>query len=66
MLVLCSDGLTNHVDDDEIGHVIGQYGPKEAVEQLVAIANERGGHDNITVLVLHYNQPERLLYQDEA
>jgi len=66
MLVLCSDGLTNHVDDDEIGHVIGQYEPKIAAEQLVAIANERGGHDNITVLVLHYNQPERLLYQNEA
>ena len=65
-LVLCSDGLTNHVDDDEIAHVVTQYQPKEAAEQLVAIANERGGHDNITVLVLRYDRPNRLLYNDES
>lgn len=66
VLVLCSDGLTNHVNDDEIAHVVNEYKPSDAADQLVALANERGGFDNITVLVLQYNQPDRLLYTESA
>ena len=50
--VLCSDGLTGVVTDDEIAAVIQFEGPEEAVETLVRMANERGGPDNITVQVL--------------
>lgn len=49
-IVLCSDGLTRHVSDAEIARAVA--GPSgRAADALVALANERGGEDNITVLV---------------
>jgi len=49
-LVLCSDGLTRHVTDDEIASAVaGAPGP--ATDALVALARSRGGEDNITVIV---------------
>jgi serine/threonine protein phosphatase PrpC len=51
-LVLCSDGLTVHVTDDEIRDVVLASGrPEIAAKQLIDLANERGGKDNITVVV---------------
>ncbi len=51
-LVLCSDGLTGHVHDDEIRDMVVASGrPEIAARQLVDLANERGGKDNITVVV---------------
>ena len=51
-LVLCSDGLTVHVTDDEIRDVVLASGrPEVATKQLIDLANERGGKDNITVVV---------------
>ncbi len=51
-LVLCSDGLTNMVTDDEIRDLVLASGrPEQAARQLVDLANERGGKDNITVIV---------------
>lgn len=51
-LVLCSDGLTGHVSDEEIRDlVLASKRPELAAEQLVDLANERGGRDNITVIV---------------
>ncbi len=50
--ILCSDGLTNHVDDDEIGTIAMARPPQDASEELVAMANERGGTDNVTVLIV--------------
>ncbi len=55
VLLLCSDGLTEMVPDAEIAAVLhGEPGPWEACETLVARANERGGKDNITVVVARY------------
>jgi serine/threonine protein phosphatase PrpC len=51
-IVLCSDGLTRHVADDEIAKIIGDRPPDEASEMLVQLANDRGGEDNISVIVL--------------
>ncbi len=52
-LLLCSDGLTNLVDDQKIQHVILEAcSPQAACDQLVEAANEAGGEDNISVLVL--------------
>ncbi|MDX1687779.1 MAG: Stp1/IreP family PP2C-type Ser/Thr phosphatase [Candidatus Promineifilaceae bacterium] len=56
-LLVCSDGLTRHVSDEEIGLVLGQEGPAEATETLVNLANERGGEDNVSVGVLHFQPP---------
>ncbi|MFO0675437.1 MAG: protein phosphatase 2C domain-containing protein [Polyangiaceae bacterium] len=50
--VLCSDGLSDMVPVDEILRVAGTSPPAQAAGQLVNIANARGGHDNITVLVV--------------
>lgn len=54
-LLLCSDGLTNHVADDEMNEIVSNYSPEEAARELVDLANSRGGHDNITVLILKYD-----------
>jgi CP family cyanate transporter-like MFS transporter len=51
-LVLCCDGLSNLVDDVEIGRIATSEPLAEAPEKLVALANERGGDDNITVIVV--------------
>ena len=47
--VLCSDGLTEFVDDEEICSIIKEYGTDEGVSLLMKLANDRGGYDNITV-----------------
>lgn len=53
-LLLCSDGLTRHVSDEEIETVVGQQPTSEATETLINLANERGGQDNISVGILHF------------
>ena len=50
--VLCSDGLTGHVEPAEIQAMTESQSPSAAAMALVDAANERGGRDNITALVL--------------
>jgi len=53
IFVLCSDGLTGHVRDAEIAEIAAAAVDVEsACDQLVGLANERGGEDNITVLLV--------------
>src|SRR5438094_440451 len=51
--VLCSDGLTRHVEPEEIALVVGTSGDDldSAAQRLVELANSRGGEDNVTVIV---------------
>lgn len=52
MMLLCTDGLTRHVSDNEIEAVLLEQPSAEAIaERLVDLALERGGTDNITVVV---------------
>lgn len=51
-LLLCSDGLTDLVTDGEILEAMTSRRPREGLEHLVALANYRGGHDNITIVCL--------------
>lgn len=52
VLMLCSDGLTRVVTEPEIAGVLqAETDPVRGAEELVGIANERGGPDNITVVV---------------
>ena len=56
LLVLCSDGLTRHVEDGEIGVIAGDETPEVAADTLVRLARERGGEDNITVAIVQYGE----------
>jgi serine/threonine protein phosphatase PrpC len=51
-LVLCSDGLSGLVDGSEIAQEIGRVqDPAVIASNLIELANSRGGHDNITVVI---------------
>jgi len=50
--ILCSDGLANLVEDKEIREVVSSNDLKDAPKKLIEMANERGGDDNITVIVV--------------
>jgi protein phosphatase len=52
-LVLCCDGLSNLVEDDEILEIVRDAPLEAAPGLLIALANERGGDDNITAVVVH-------------
>jgi len=52
IIILCSDGLSNMVSPEEICGIVGNNNPEAACRLLVDLANERGGDDNITVIVL--------------
>lgn len=47
--LLCSDGLYDLIEDEEIKRVVESQEPRSACESLIALAKERGGHDNISV-----------------
>jgi protein phosphatase len=52
-LLLCSDGLSAKLEDNEIWEIVMQSAsPQDACEHLVQAANERGGEDNISVIIL--------------
>lgn len=52
VFVLCSDGLSDLVGAAEILDVAGSHPPAQAAGQLVDLANARGGHDNITAMIV--------------
>jgi len=60
IFLLCSDGLTNHVTDEEILKAVSKESPQRACENLIHLANQRGGHDNITVQILKMKKPRPL------
>lgn len=60
ILMLCCDGLTRMVTEPEIaGTLQAETDPTKAAEKLVALANERGGVDNITVIVARIGAESR-------
>lgn len=50
--LLCTDGLYGYLTDDELWEVVTSKEPPAACEQLVSVANARGGMDNITVQIV--------------
>ena len=56
LLLLCSDGLTTMIPDEDIARVVGEAAGdvEKGARALVAAANARGGEDNITVLLLRF------------
>jgi serine/threonine protein phosphatase PrpC len=60
ILMLCCDGLTRMVTEPEIaGTLQAEIDPTRAAEKLIALANERGGVDNITVIVVRVGAESR-------
>jgi protein phosphatase len=57
-LLLCTDGLTNMVDDAAVGSILGGSASADgACQALVAAALENGGKDNVTVALARYRFP---------
>lgn len=50
--LLCSDGLSNMMNDDEMQEIISKYDVEQGARELVDLANQRGGEDNITLILL--------------
>ena len=60
VLLLCSDGLTRMVTDPEIaGTLQAETNTGQAAENIVALANERGGPDNITVVIVRLEKESK-------
>lgn len=57
VFLLCSDGLSGQVDDEEMGALLSAMPIHEATRALVDLANLRGGPDNITVIVVRVVRP---------
>ncbi len=55
--VLCSDGLNKMVPDDDIARIVASSAPDEAAKELVRVANENGGKDNVTVVIVRVEDP---------
>jgi protein phosphatase len=53
VFLLCSDGLSGPISDEELGAILRCLEPAEAAETLVDVANLRGGPDNISVIIVH-------------
>lgn len=54
--ILCSDGLSGHLEPEEIAEVLDRLGPQEGARRLIEIACERGGEDNITAIVARIDE----------
>jgi protein phosphatase len=51
--VLCSDGLSNYLSVEEVGQILTAHFYRDAARVFVEMANERGGDDNVTCLVVY-------------
>ncbi len=61
VILLCSDGLTNMVEESRIRLTLAGATPREAAKRLVDMSNEAGGQDNITVIVARIDTETSLL-----
>jgi protein phosphatase len=52
VFLICSDGLTSHVEDAEIARLLGGTGPQRACDDLVSLTLRRGATDNVTVVAV--------------
>ena len=63
MVILCSDGLWGEMSEEEMVQMATQpLNPNEMASELVALANQRGGPDNITVIILQVGEPSPLAH----
>lgn len=55
-ILLCTDGLTNLIKDEELLEIIVNNELEKAVNKLMDLALKRGGNDNITLILVYYNE----------
>lgn len=53
-ILLCSDGLTGMIPDNKIAEILEEFSGQKCLEELVSLANQNGGEDNITILVAEF------------
>lgn len=51
-LLICTDGLTNYLNDEELLNVVSNFDEENAVDEFISEAKNRGGSDNITVVLI--------------
>jgi protein phosphatase len=57
--LICSDGLTGHISDDEICAYVDGYRPQEACDRMIAETLERGATDNVSIIIVRCHRAER-------
>jgi protein phosphatase len=63
VFVICTDGLTRHLEDDEILRCTAANMSQEACDRLIMLTLDRGAVDNVTIIVVRYD-PERALLSE--
>ncbi len=58
-ILICSDGLSEYFPDQELAQYLAEGSPETIADRLIATAKQRGGHDNITVIVAEHRQAQR-------
>jgi protein phosphatase len=53
IIILCTDGLSSVVPEEDVQAIVEHYPPTESVQHLIARANDAGGPDNVTAIVVH-------------
>ncbi|GAB3793740.1 Stp1/IreP family PP2C-type Ser/Thr phosphatase [Virgibacillus kimchii] len=60
-LLLCSDGLTNKLSDEELKELLSsEMELREIGENMIELANDRGGEDNISLILIHYDDSSKV------
>lgn len=54
ILLMCTDGLTGNITDEEICRILNSDGIERGSELLIDLANKRGGQDNVTLLIIQF------------
>ncbi|MGB9590205.1 MAG: PP2C family protein-serine/threonine phosphatase, partial [Candidatus Hydrothermia bacterium] len=57
IFLLVTDGLYSSFTDDEIRKILSENSPRAAMEEFIRLANERGGDDNITGVIVSVDDP---------
>lgn len=52
IFLLCSDGLNNMLSDENISDMINKFSPDDVIKKMIFAANDNGGDDNITVILI--------------
>lgn len=61
LVLMCSDGLSNMLDDEEMGRIMKEHiSIEEKAQKLVDAANEQGGKDNIAVILIDVFAKEQI------